>query len=194
MVRTYLDVVALVQPKLVVLENVRGFVSMPHADGGTYAQSVAKRFNALGYDAWDDVVLAADWGVPQRRPRYVCIAARSGSLPGINPFERFRTARRAFLSTRGLWPGPTTARAALSDLALEGRAPVSDPEWGKLGFKAVERRGVPSLSAYQRLMRKGMEDQPTDRRIPRHAPVDSGANEGHSGNLPTRHQPSAERP
>ena len=170
MVRTYLDIVALVQPKLVVLENVRGFVSMPHADGGTYAESVANRFDELDYDTWDDVVLAADWGVPQRRPRYLCIAARSGSLPGVDPFQRFRTARRAFLSTRGLWPGPTTAREALSDLALEGRAPVPDPEWGKLGFKAVERRAVSSLSAYQRLMRKGMEDQPTDRRIPRHAP------------------------
>lgn len=170
MVRTYLDVVALVQPNLVVLENVRGFVSMPHADGGTYAEAVVRRFGEMGYDAWDDVVVASDWGVPQRRPRYLCVAAKSGTLPGVDPFERLRTARRAFLSARGLWPGPTTVQEALSDLALEGRTPAPDPEWGDLGFKAVERRTIKDMSAYQRLMRDGVEDQPTDRRIPRHAP------------------------
>lgn len=170
MVKTYLDVVALVQPRLVALENVRGFVSMPHADGVTYSQAVAKRLDELGYDVWDDVVVASDWGVPQRRPRYVCIAARTGSLPGIHPFERLRTARRAFLAARGLWPGPTTVREALSDLALEGRTPPPDPEWGCQGFKAVERRVVASPTDYQKLMRIGVERQPADRRIPRHAP------------------------
>ena len=39
MVGAYLDVVALVRPRLVLFENVRGFVSMQHPDGGTYAQS-----------------------------------------------------------------------------------------------------------------------------------------------------------
>ena len=170
MVGTYLEIVALVQPKLVVLENVRGFVSMPHANGETYSEAVIRRLGELDYDAWDDVVLASDWGVPQRRPRYVCIAARKGSLPGADPFERLRTARRSFLSSRGLWPGPTTAWDALSDFALEGRSPAPDPEWGEQGFKAVERRAVKSPSAYQRLMCDGMKDQPTDRRIARHAP------------------------
>ena len=32
----------------------------------------------LGYDVWDDVLLASDWGVPQSRPRYICVAAMRG--------------------------------------------------------------------------------------------------------------------
>ena len=167
MVNTYLDIVERVMPRLVLLENVRGFVSMPHTSGGTYVEAVARRFDEIGYESWDEVVKASDWGVPQRRPRYLCIAAPKGSLPGVEPFERLRTARRAFLSVRGLWPGPTTVGEALSDFALGG-APARDPEWGHRGFKAVERRCDGPLTAYQRLMRAGTDSQPKDRRIARH--------------------------
>ena len=130
MVKTYFELVEQLSPRLVLFENVRGFVSMPHSDGGTYAGAVERRFDELGYDAWHDVLAASDWGVPQRRPRYICIAAKRGTLPGIDPFERLRTERRAFLVDRELWPGPTTAGEALSDLALEGRTPAPDPDWG----------------------------------------------------------------
>ena len=171
MVNTYLDIVELVEPRIVLLENVRGFVSMPHAEGGTYAEAVGRRFEEIGYEAWDDIVVASKWGVPQRRPRYLCIAARKGSLLGIDPFERFRTGRRGFLASRGLWPGPTTAGEALSDLALNGRTPVSDPEWGEYGFKAIEWHPSVVPTAYQKLMRDGFDGQPTDRRIARHGPT-----------------------
>ena len=171
MVNTYLDIVEFVQPRVVLLENVRGFVSMPHSEGGTYAKAVVRRLKEIGYEAWADVVAASNWGVPQRRPRYLCIAARMGSLPGIHPFERLRTARRGFLSSRGLWPGPTTAGEALSDLALNGRKPLPDPEWGDYGFKAIEWRSDVTPTAYQRLMRDGVDGQPTDRRIARHGPA-----------------------
>lgn len=169
-VRTYLDIVDQIRPRIVLLENVRGFVSMPHATGGTYAQAVRRRLDELGYDAWDEVLRASDWGVPQRRPRYICIAAKKGTLPGIHPFERLRTERRSFLTARGLWPGPTTAREALSDFALDGRTPAPDPDWGHQGFMAVERHPEGDLSPYQHLMRRGSAGQPTDRRIARHSP------------------------
>ena len=169
LVRTYLEIVARVLPRLVLLENVRGFASMPHSEGGTYATAVRRRFDALGYDVWDDVVRASDWGVPQRRPRYICIAARKGSLPGIHPFERLRTQRREFLEARGLWPGPTIAEDALSDLAVRDDAPVPDPDWGDRGFMAVKWNPERVQTPYQRLMRRGAEGQPTDRRIARHA-------------------------
>lgn len=169
MVRAYLDVVEHVRPRLVLLENVRGFVSMRDEGGGTYAETVRHRLNELGYDVWDDVLWASDWGVPQRRPRYICVAARAGSLPGIHPFERLRTERKGFLEARDLWPGPTTVREALSDLTLDGRAPAPDPEWGPQGFTAVERRSGEDESPYQRLMRQGSSGQPTDRRIARHS-------------------------
>lgn len=171
LVEVYLEIVDLVRPTAVLFENVRGFVSMPHADGGTYADVVRKRLETIGYDAWAEVLLASDWGVPQRRPRYICIAAQKGGLPGVDPFERLRTGRREFLSKRGLWPAPTSTQDALSDLALNGDAAVMDPDWGHRGFMAVRRRSGEPLSPYQRLMRNGVEDQPSDRRIARHSPA-----------------------
>ena len=171
MVGAYLDVVEQVRPRLVLLENVPGFVSMKGTSGNTYAEIVRRQLGELGYQVWDDVVLASDWGVPQRRPRYICVAAPVGSLPGIHPFERLRTERRQFLEVRGLWPGPTTARDALSDFELNGGPPALDPDWGAQGFMAVERHSEADASAYQRLMRRGSTEQPTDRRTARHSPA-----------------------
>ena len=169
MVDAYLDIVEAVRPRLVLLENVRGFVSMPHATGGTYAAAAKDRLGDLGYDCWADILVASDWGVPQRRPRYICIAARQGTLPGINPIERLRTARRGFLAARGLGPGATTAAQALSDLGTKDET-IPDPEWGRQGFSVVERFDDTQLTAYQQLMRLGSSGQPTDRRIARHSP------------------------
>ena len=168
MVTSYLDVVAQINPPLVLIENVRGFVSTPHSDGGTYADVVKQRLIEIGYDVWDEILLASDWGVPQRRPRYICIAVRRGIPIKTHPFKELRTRRKAFLVRRDLWPGPTTVRDALSDFILDMQRPALDPECGHQGFNAVER-SEESHTAYQRLMRQGTNDQPKDRRIARHS-------------------------
>lgn len=169
MVEAYLDIVELVQPDLILFENVRGFVSMPHKEGGTYEDAVRARLKVLGYDTWADVLIAADWGVPQRRPRYICIGAKSGTLPGIDPMQRLRTARKAFLAARGLATPYTTVADALSDLTANLAQPCPDPEWGDSGFSAVTRVDDQDLTPYQMLMRQGgTTSQPSDRRLARH--------------------------
>lgn len=167
MVEVYLRYVELVRPRLVLLENVVGFRSMRHASGSTYSEYVAATLREMGYDTWSDVVRAAEWGVPQRRPRFVLIAARSGELRGVDPLQRLRVARKSFLSTRKLGPKPTGAAAAISDLEEgPGQLPL-DGEWGHLGFRRLVRAGRP-LSEYQRLMRRNGRKEPTDMRLPRH--------------------------
>lgn len=168
LVDAYLNVVEVVRPNLLLLENVRGFVSMPHSTGTTYAEAVHRALRDYGYQVWSEIVVSTDWGIPQTRPRYICIAALQGSLPGVNPFERLRTSRRRFLSERGLWPGPTTVRDAISDLLFRQDDPSPDPEWGSRGYVAVERTEQDHLTNYQRLMRTMSASQPSDRRIPRH--------------------------
>ncbi len=169
MVDVYLQYVELVRPRLVLLENVVGFRSMKHRTGGTYSDYVVRELARLGYDTWSDILRAADWGVAQRRPRFVLVAALKGSLPGIDPIQRMRVGRKTFLEVRGLGPEPTGTKAALSDLEEAGELSL-DPEWGHLGFKALERANEPA-SSYQKLMRAGGPEQPTDMRLPRHNPV-----------------------
>ncbi len=167
MVEAYLDIVELVQPRLVLLENVRGFQSMPHAGGNTYAFATRQRLSSLGYDTWADVLVASSWGVPQRRPRYICIAARRGSLLGINPLERLRTTRHKFLVTRGLGPSETSASDALSDLVVDPNI-SHDARWEAPGYPGIIRTDPESLTPYQQLMRDGSIGQPSDRRLARH--------------------------
>jgi DNA (cytosine-5)-methyltransferase 1 len=167
MVEAYLDIVALVRPRLVLLENVRGFQSMPHAAGGTYATATRERLASLGYDTWADILIASSWGVPQRRPRYICIAATRGSFPGVNPLERLRTGRREFLAARGLGLNETSAADALSDFVV--RPDIScDAEWEAPGYPGIIRTNPEPSTPYQQLMRRHSVGQPSDRRLARH--------------------------
>ena len=169
MVDVYLQYVEIVHPRLILLENVVGFRSMKHRMGGTYSDYVIKALDALGYDTWSDVLRASDWGVPQRRPRFVLIAALRGTLRGIDPIQRMRVGRKGFLEARGLDLKGTGAKAAIADLE-ENDETIFDAEWGHLGFKALQRAALPT-SSYQALMRAGSSDQPQDMRLPRHSPT-----------------------
>lgn len=167
LVDVYLHYVETLRPRLVLLENVVGFRSMKHRTGGTYSEFVARALDELGYDTWSDVLKSADWGVPQRRPRFVLIAALKETLHGIDPMQRMRVGRKAFLDARGLSLKGTGANAAIADLE-ETSEPDLDAEWGHLGFKALRRSEKPS-SSYQELMRAGCPGQPNDTRLPRHS-------------------------
>lgn len=166
MVDVYIKYVHVLRPRLVLLENVVGFQSMAHRSGGTYRDYAVRELGRLGYDCWTDVVKSADWGVPQRRPRFVLIAALQGTLPGVDPIQRLKVARRAFLSARGLGPGKTDSKSALSDLEALS-ALKADMEWGHKGFLALSRADV-AKTAYQSLMRRGSRGQPDGLRLPRH--------------------------
>ena len=169
MVEVYLGFVELVRPRLVLLENVQGFQSMKHKTGGTYRDHVHREFDRLGYECWSELVRASDFGVPQRRPRFVLIAAPKGSLRGINPFERLRVGRRSFMRARGLDAAGVGAADAISDLLEGDEALPLDPVWGNQGFRTLVRSST-AKSAYQKLMRKGSRGQPKDMRLPRHRP------------------------
>lgn len=63
--------VGVIQPRAVMLENVRG-LSMPRFAG--YRQHVLDRLEELGYQAEWRLINSSDYGVAQLRPRFVLIA------------------------------------------------------------------------------------------------------------------------
>jgi DNA (cytosine-5)-methyltransferase 1 len=65
--------VAVVKPRALLLENVRG-LSMPRFAG--YRQHVLDRLAELGYIAEWQLLKASDYGVPQLRPRFILVALR----------------------------------------------------------------------------------------------------------------------
>ena len=87
LVLSFLRAVAIVNPKVFVMENVSGFKSY---QGGSLFSEVTKFANNLGYTVRSAVVLASLSGVPQRRKRFLLVGSKSGNF--VFPGEKRQIA------------------------------------------------------------------------------------------------------
>lgn len=167
----YLRLVGILKPRIVLIENVRGFTSsfdVAKSGGiGNFADTLRDRL-APDYHTTSAIIRADDFGVPQARARFFLIGLRRGE--GLSErvstfFDDISGARDAFLKARGL-PPRSTSKDALSDLetGFAGTKPCPDSR----GFEAVSYRGP--RSAYQEAMREGRNEPPGDTRLARHKP------------------------
>ncbi len=75
---TYLKYVKLFNPKWFMIENVPGLVSL---DDGWFIKELIKDIEKLGYKNHDyRVINTADYGVPQKRKRFILLANRTGHI------------------------------------------------------------------------------------------------------------------
>ncbi|MBX3091628.1 MAG: DNA (cytosine-5-)-methyltransferase [Cryobacterium sp.] len=86
--------VGIIQPRAVMLENVRGLSSSRFA---AYRQRVLDRLDEFGYIGEWKLLHASDFGVPQLRPRFVLIAMR----PEDHAYFRFPEAESGSKTTVG---------------------------------------------------------------------------------------------
>ncbi|MBG76876.1 MAG: Modification methylase HaeIII [Alphaproteobacteria bacterium MarineAlpha5_Bin12] len=78
LVFTFWDYVNLLKPEWVIMENVGGFASL---DKGNFLRELLKYVAKIGYKNYDCRILnAADYGVPQKRKRFLLIANRTGHI------------------------------------------------------------------------------------------------------------------
>jgi len=66
-----LRIIEEVQPRAIIIENVRGFLDAIFED---YRKSLKRQLSALGYESDWKLLNASDFGVPQLRPRVVIVA------------------------------------------------------------------------------------------------------------------------
>ena len=78
-------IVSVVQPKVVVIENVVGLLSMVTPDGKAVKDEIENDLRALGYQVQHRVLLASDYGVPQNRKRVIFIASKKGDIVYPSP-------------------------------------------------------------------------------------------------------------
>lgn len=64
------------KPRAFLLENVPGFMSFKQ---GTFGEAVLAEFRRLGYDVSCEILLAADFGLPQLRRRMFIVGVEKGS-------------------------------------------------------------------------------------------------------------------
>lgn len=108
LVFSFVDTVTKLMPQWVVMENVAGFASL---DEGWFVEQVVQELKRAGYANVEHRILdAADYGVPQRRKRFVLIANRTGH---VIPWPK-----RKFFDSPEDWQKPfRTVGEAIGDLA-----------------------------------------------------------------------------
>lgn len=94
-----LRIVSECRPAAVMIENVRGLFDAVFQD---YRHEIGEELSSLGYEAQWRLLNAKDFGVPQLRPRTICVALR-------------REAARFFEWPRATTPTPVTVGAALEN-------------------------------------------------------------------------------
>lgn len=127
--RVFLTYVDHFRPKLCVMENVPGMMSI---EGFNVAEIIVGHFQAIGYHCTYHVINARWFGVPQDRRRIIFVATRRNAslridAKALEPFaEEFRS-RCVGLS------GETTLRQAISDLPAIPAGTTEDPQVYKVG-------------------------------------------------------------
>lgn len=75
-----LRIVKVVKPKVVVIENVLGLLSMTTPDGMYVKDEIEKELKEIGYTIAHKVLTASDFGVPQNRKRVIFIGSLKNNL------------------------------------------------------------------------------------------------------------------
>jgi len=151
LVYDYLKAVELIQPRMIFFENVRGFTLRFGSDKKhqrVYSDTVLNRLKSLGYsDVQGELLDLSQFGVPQRRKRFIIVGSRDGIAS--NYFQDLREKLPAFLKSKKI-PRDNSAADAISDLRLTfGLAPC--PDFPRYNSGKYGRIG----SQYQKLMRNG---------------------------------------
>jgi DNA (cytosine-5)-methyltransferase 1 len=171
LVAAYLHFVSVIEPSVVLIENVRGFtMDFVHEHVRTGRLNYAERLRsalAEEYVVFTKMLDLSRFGLPQQRKRFFLIGLRKSvfSSSASDPFSTLETVRTAFLRQKGL-SAKVSARAAISDLEVtrNGTRPSEDSR----NFLEI-KYGEPKTT-YQKLMRVGADRAATDRRLARHSP------------------------
>lgn len=160
---SYLRIVGLLNPRAVLIENVRGFTMDFDADAKVtnFSQNLRRKLSAK-YDVYEALLDLSQFGVPQLRTRYFLLALQPGTCQE-NPFDLLMDRLPSFLRSMRLRT-PVPSWAAISDLEISrgGTRPSTETP----GFEEIKY--TKPLTQFQKLMGAG-ETTPTDLRLARHS-------------------------
>ena len=172
LIHQYINIVKLVQPKYVLLENVRGFQLKFPDKGVPYSEIVKKELESCskcGYRVYSSMLKASDFGIPQPRSRFIMIAIR-GDQPKLDgdPFSAIKDALPYFREIRGLGQHEIGVSEAISDLEIRNQEIKPSVDCAR--FRQIMYNGGRCLTNYQKLMRRNVQRnfEPNSLRLANH--------------------------
>ena len=175
LIKSYIKFIREVQPKIIFFENVKGFTQKfdkNKIQGKVYSEYVKsalkytpKNGKYLGYKVEGRLVDFSEYGVPQKRTRFILVGIRKDIAINTNPnvfFESIRNEREKFLVNKGI--GITNSlEDAISDLLRKNETISPDTASFKTSFYNKPK------SSYQRLLKVGYsENIPDSHRFAKH--------------------------
>ncbi len=161
LITSYIKFIRKVQPKVIFFENVKGFTQQFDKNkirGRVYSEyvqtelkksSVKKDF--IGYNVFGRLVDFSEFGIPQKRTRFILVGIRKDIAKNQSPkdfFDLINENKKAFLVNKGI--GITNSlEDAISDLLNKSETISPDTA----SFKTSLYN--PSDSNYQKLLKKG---------------------------------------
>ncbi|GMA15884.1 hypothetical protein GCM10025871_22150 [Deinococcus metallilatus] len=114
------DLLEVLEPRAIVMENVPGMGEVRYEDGTTFVQAAEAAMQAAGYDTCTWLLNAAAYGVPQDRIRRIIVGVRGGPAPEGPPPPTHRAPtvqhRVDSLSTDATLPPARTVMDSICDL------------------------------------------------------------------------------
>ncbi len=146
----YVDTAIGLEPKVIFLENVKGFLSTPREDS-SYIDELSARLKAHGYQPTFRVVNCAHHGVPQLRERLIVIAVREDieyDWPQQKYFEEPKSWQRGYVTVGDViadLADESTYDDGFSHVPMAHKPLVAEryrliPEGGRLPEDALPRR------------------------------------------------------
>jgi len=151
LIDSYIKFVELVKPELLFFENVKGFTigfKKDNKRGQAYSSYVVDKLEKLGYDVEGKIVDFSEYGVPQKRQRFILVGTRRGKAKDF--FESIKKNRASFFKNKKLNKDKTSLSEAISDL-LQSNGEVESPDTKRFNAGIYSK----PKSNYQKLMRSG---------------------------------------
>lgn len=174
LIKSYIKFIRLVQPKVLFFENVKGFTQKFDKNkkrGKVYSEYVKRALQrpsdslkSVGYSVCGKLIDFSEYGVPQKRTRYILVGVRKDVLGESNPKKFFSSLfndREQFLSQKGL-SFTTTLQSAISDLETVASLECADsPSFKTSSYGEIS-------DPYQVLMRSNNQKVPDSHRFAKH--------------------------
>ncbi len=174
LINAYVDFVSLVQPKMIFFENVKGFTmefKNNKQKGIRYSEVVKEKLENLGYHIHGELVNFGEYGIPQKRTRFILIGVRkdiknSSVEQAASFFQKMASNKFNFLEKKGLTDKPTI-QEAIEDLVATDSSFIETPD--RAGFKSSLYK--PISSNYQKNVRNGVRSNiPNSHSFAKHTP------------------------